>query len=155
MVAMKPRKPKWYVMLSAMGLATVLMASAAHAATSVTVVAGEVSPDPLNLGQTFNVTFSAALEGKPGTGIECEAKNVRWSWHVVVDGGSGPPVVWDNPNGGASFTLNHTANEICSYFVTATATASYEASAECGGNGSASDSGTATAVVEGASCPTG
>lgn len=129
---------KMWTVFCALGL-MLFGASMAKADVSVSVVSGGVSPDPVDCGQPFNVTFSASLNGKPGTGVECEAKNVKWSWVVTV---SGPMTsqTYTNPNGSSSYTLNHVANDEGIYTLSATATASYEASQECGGNSSASGS---------------
>ena len=152
MVETKRQKSKWRMMLSAMGLATVLMASAAHAETSVSVVSGGVNPNPVECGQSFGVTFTASLNGKPGTGAECTANNVTWSWTTTVSGPDGSHSYVGN---GASTTVVYMPGSPGTYSISATATASYESSAECGGNGSKSGSGSDSVEAIEIECPEG
>lgn len=140
-------------MLAVTSLATLLMASVARADTSVTVISGGANPNPVDVGQSFSVGFSASLNGTPGTGQECQASNVHWSWTATVSGPSGSQTF----TGGDSdhFSVSYTPSAAGTYNVLATATASYQASAECGGNGSKSGSAGDYSTAQDGSCFTG
>jgi len=142
---------RWRTMLAVTSLTTLLMASVARADTSVTVVSGGISPDPATVGQSFSASFSASLNGTPGTGQECQASNVHWSWTATVSGPSGSQTF----TGGDSdhFGFSYTPSAPGTYNVSATATASYDASAECGGNGSKSGSASDSTDAIGQTCP--
>lgn len=142
---------KWRTMLAVTSLATLLMSSVARADTSVTVISGGVSPDPASVGQSFSASFSASLNGTPGTGAECQASNVHWSWRATVSGPSGSQTF----TGGDSdhFGFSYTPSAAGTYNISATATASYEASTECGGNGSKSGSAGDSTDALAPTCP--
>ena len=148
MVEAKKQKSKWRMMWSAMGLATLLMASAAHAETSVTVISSG-GPGYVNVGQSFSVTFSGTLNGKPGTGEECTASDVTWNWTATVSGPSGSQ---SYTGSSPSITVSYTPQVEGTYNVSASATASYKTSAECGGNGSKSGSANSSVEAFGTVC---
>ena len=133
-----PRLDRAWGWFFAMGIAVVGASNPAARAVSpppptVTVVAGDLGPNPLAVGGTASATLSAYISSPPALGQECELQgDPVWSWTCTAsspDAPASPPgytVSIDQPDPTTSdATLNITFLAPGRWTVTAIATITY------------------------------